>query len=423
MSALVYSIIVLIIIYQDSPLVFILGSSGYSLLPVISIVMMLERLYSKRFRIRLKGFDGGLFKLFGYLTLVSLISIIFWLLSGRGIIVLGENIVIKTLKGLLNFLGIVCFVYCMHDYSKSFTKKQITAPFYYVLIFMTVICIIESFLLPNAFNFLHFTGQIPYGRIRLLTKESSWTTLLIYIYSVLSLYYGLYVCKSKKIIATTIICFVVLLYYTSSKTLMLAVLLSVVVVFVLNIKKMSKKAIVLSVLLLILIFFAYSVLWSKLQDSISISMQYTSIPTRIYTTTIGLLIGVVYPFGTGTALYMYIFPDFLKRFLYVFNYFPEITERNLSEINYYINATSDEAVSVKSGFLQYNMYWGIVGTIAVIKMIVKYCIKPLGDNTDTLLIKMCVIISTLLTFISMGMTYEYFLLLIVSIHLSQEKHE
>lgn len=410
LNHIIYCLLVLLIIYQDSPLGLYAGAFGYSFMPIVSLLLAFVLIVQNKGKVSIPRCFMGMVKLFTYLIIISIVSIVIWGICGNSFTILNEDVVIKSIKVLLYFLSYIAFLFVVYNLSKTFTDKEFLSPIFHVFIIITVICVVEYFTKPYAFSFLHFTGGKYYGRIRLLAKESSWTSMTIFVYGLLSMYYALQVKVSRWRLILTLACLGLLIALSSSKTLFVVVFMSLIVALIINSRNMSRKSLWLSVGLVVIGICAYFMLSNKLTSAIEVSLQWSSIFTRTYTAAIGFVIGLFYPFGTGTALYLNIFPEFLKKYYYLLREYD--TGYALAEINSFINATTDEAVTVKSGLLQYNMYWGIFGTVWFIRMFFKDFYFPFAKVRKKygLIIKSGLIVALIMLLFSNDFTFEFWLL-------------
>lgn len=412
----IFGWIVLLVIYQDSPLGLIAGAFGYSLVPTISILLWFAIVIKNEGKIKIVHQVSELGKLAIYLIVISIASLFVWFIQGGNLFLLGENIIVKSIKVLLYFFSYIAFLYDMNYITRYFTEKDFLEPIFNVFIFITLICIVEYFTKPYAFSFLHFTGGKYYGRIRLLSKESSWTSMTIFVYGILSLYYSVKVKRNYYYLIITCVCLTILLGMSSSKTLLIVVFLSVIAALLINAKKMTSKALTTSLGLIFLGVIAYLMLANRLTSAIEISLQWSSIFTRVYTALIGFIIGIIYPMGIGTAVYLYYFPFYLQRYYYILAKYDG--GYALAEINSFIRATTDEAVTVKSGLLQYNMYWGIIGTIWFLRFYLREIYIPytkLNIRYSTL-IRVAMIVTLIMLLLSNDFTFEFWLLTAFVMH-------
>ena len=268
---------------------------------------------------------------------------------------------------------------------------------------------IEKSQSPYAFQSLHFAGGFPYWRIRLLTTESSWTTMMIYVYSALSLYWTL-VSEKKVEKFITLVCVLILILTTESKTLMASVAITILIYIIIVIKKLQRKTLAkLFGAAAAMMIFAATLLPTLSQSLIRDIEQYTSVATRLYTCGIGFMIGICFPCGVGGAVYLGVFQNALSRYLYIFSKFP--IKFNTSEIVGLADSSTDAALTVKSGILHYNMYWGILGTAYLFRNFVKMTLdlkKSRNRYTDILLTAFwCAVI---LMIFACNFTFEFWLL-------------
>lgn len=404
-------LLVLMIIYQDSPLGIYLGAFGYSFVPLISILIFIVIVINNQYKIKISRSIKKFCELYIYLLIISVVSLVIWFIQGGSSKLLGEDVIIKTIKVLLYFFSYIAFLYDIKYLTKKFTESDFLKPVFYTLLLLTGICIIEYFLMPYAFSFLHFTGGKYYTRIRLLTKESSWTSMMIFIYGILSLYYSLKVKSNRKLFIITCVCLAILIGLSSSKTLMVIIFASLFVAIIINAKNMTRKRLIASFGLILVFFAAYLLMANKLISAVERSLQWSSIYTRTYTLIIGFLIGLIYPLGTGTALYLHIFPSYLSKYYYLIKKYD--SGHALREINSYIGATSDKSVAVKSGLMQYNMYWGIFGTIWILRILIKDYYLPFTKlkGKYNILIQVAMVISIFMLLFSSDFSFEFWLLI------------
>lgn len=223
-------LLVFLPIYQDSPLSIYLGAAGYTILmPFALIAIVFHVLLTKKFpsNPRLKE----LLKLGCYLTIISSIAIFIWLICGGSLTVLSEFLPMKAFKVCLQYFSYPAYIALVLTAARKTGTEYIGKYSYVTLIFITLICIIEKLQSPYAFQGLHFAGGFPYWRIRLLTTEASWTTMMIYVYTTLSLYWSQFYNKRVEKFAI-LACSLVLLASTGSKTLMMSIIITVIIYIV-----------------------------------------------------------------------------------------------------------------------------------------------------------------------------------------------
>ena len=361
-------LLVLFPIYQDSPLSLYLGAAGYTILmPLSLILVVIYILLTKKFPYnpRLKE----LIKLGLYLAVISYVAIIVWLISGNSITVVSEFLPVKAFKVILQYFSYPSYIAMVIVATRKVGTRYIGKYAFITLIILTIICLIEKEQSPYAFEGLHFAGVFPYWRIRLLTTESSWTAVMIYVYTVLSYYWTCYRNKQTvKII--TLVCALVLMLNTGSRTLMMTVAITALIYVIVAMKRLQKRTIIGLIVVIIAMTVFVQIILPNLSQSFAVDIeQYTSLATRLYTSALGLLIGICFPFGVGGAVYLGVFQNALSRYLNVFSKLP--IRFNTLEIVDLATRSTDEALTVKSGILHYNMYWGILGTSYLMRNFLK----------------------------------------------------
>ena len=404
-------------IYEDSPLSKYLGAAGYSLVMPLSLVLIfLYAVFNKRLP-KNKNLNR-LFNLCLGMTIVSYIAIIVWVVLGGDMTVMSEFLPYKALKVALQYFSYPAYIAIILICTRKTGTTYIGKYSFFTLIVLTIICIIEKQQSPYAFRSLHFAAAFPYWRIRLLTLESSWTAMMIYAYSALSLYWS-FTYKKKICLLFSILSFTILLYYSGSKTLMAAVAITILVYVIVSFRKSRKKALfTIFVAVVAFLIFTYTV-FPMLKESINGDIaNFSSVSTRLYTSAIGLMIGLVYPFGVGGAVSLSVYQNTLAKYLPMYRRL--MPGFNLTEIESLITNHTDIALTVKSGILNANMYWGIVGTIYLIYIFSK---------TISSIRKKNVIYSDMLTTIfwtafillfAVNMTFDFWLLYAFLLCLDEE---
>lgn len=362
---IIYYILVILPIYKDSPLSLYLGVAGYTLLMPLSIILfLLVVVLGQNGRVKKYQETNGLFLLGIWLIVVSAIGIIIWCLMGKPITVVGEFLPTKALKVWLQYMSYPMYVYILTFCIKRMRRvSQIFVPIFHTLIVLTIIDVIELTQMPNAFSSIHFAGVLPYHRVRLLTTESSWTAMLVYVYAALSLYYG-WAYKKKAVFVSSAVCTMILIAGTGSKTLLTSIPI-VLIIYVMSMRKKMNAKTIFGLLFVAVsgLLFIYNLLPSLISSFSADISHYTSVATRLYTTAIGLGIGIIIPTGVGGGIYLGVLQETLKKFLPVFQKLP--IRFNTSEILGLISQNTDKALTVKSGIFHFNMYWGIIGTVCL----------------------------------------------------------
>ena len=406
----VYCVLVLLPIYRDSPLQKYLGIYGATLIPVVLVILYFFRILSKKPILYPNRSIKAFLYLGAYLFLISLICNLIYIALTNSMVVLGVNVFQKAGNVIVQYITFILYTNILLFYLEKQSFSRACLPFSVGAILLSVIGILESFLMPTAFSALHYSGS-EYNRIRLLTAESSHTVLLIIIYFSLGIFYSLKK-KNRILIAVQFLGVAYLSYISGSKTLYLMILLYIFVFlwYLLRHGYFWQLIILLIPIVIILFLVAGQLVNNFIQDLTS----YTSTVTRVYTIFVGFLIGLVVPFGVGGGIYGDMFQRGLLSNLGIFVDF-NVTF-NLSEIIALATSPSDTAVAVKAGLFQYNMYWGIIGTILLCFILFKIYQRFSRTCNRATLLKTTYIISTILVFFAMDFCFEYFMLLAVMIH-------
>ena len=401
-------ILVFFPIYQDSPLVFFMGAAGYSLmLPLSFLFLAIYLVKNVSFPRNKRLLD--LLKLGVLLAVVSFISMGVWVFLRKSIFVLDENIILKTFKGLIQYFSYIAYISVLLIIIRHVGTYFIGLYSFVVVLSLTVVCFVERITLPYAFSWLHCSGSFPYYRIRLLTTESSWTAMMVFVYSMLSSFWA-FENKKRNCLVLSLVCSLILILTTGSKTLIVAVLLTFVGLFILATNHLTKKKVMLFFPLLLLVMVVLMKLLPTLLEAILNDLLYfTSIATRFYTIFIGLIIGIRYPFGVGCGVYVGILQEYLRKYLSLLSTLK--IKLNTSEIVALAYGTTDTNLAVKSGLFHYNMFWGIIGTVVLLYnfwLVIKSLKKNKSRAKNLLLVTFCV--SVFLISFAQSWCYEFWLM-------------
>lgn len=362
---LIYCLFIILPIYQDSPFVVIAGSAGTSMMPVISMVGIVGVIVL-RGRISVNKCLKTWIYLGIYILVISYIAVLVWWLLGRQLVIYQENVFVKPLKNVLVYFSYLAYSSIILMFIRRLSFRYVFAPIFFVLLLLTGICLVELTQMPNAFAWIHYGGQLPYGRVRLLTRESSWTAMMIYCYSLLSIFYGLEAQRKGVTIVSTI-CAVILLIATGSKTLLAIVLISAAFLLISNAKRIRFRTIIGAVLIVIFIVFYFRTGGVRLIRSLLNDIEnYTSVATRSFTIFSGALIGLMFPTGVGAGIFIGVFSDVMQRFIHLL---PNVLSDR--ELVRHIYAADDSGFSVCSGFFQYHAFWGLLGSIVFVSTLNK----------------------------------------------------
>lgn len=363
LKTILYWILVILPIYKDSPLSRYFGFAGYTvLMPVSYIIFGVICLVQAKVVIdkRLKP----LYKLGIWIFIIGELAVVVWFIITGKLTALGNILPFKALIVPAEYLSYIVYMSLILYCVKGENLDYIFNPIFFTLIVLVVIMLLEIPQQPFAFRGLHFAGTFPYYRVRLLTTESSMTAVPIFIYGLLSIYYSIISNKKVKLFVA-IACSLILFSSTGSKTLISAVGIVAFVYILLRTRQLNMKWFLMIPVFAVLVIYIALVIYPRLSVELSSDIDnYTSTATRMYTGLLGLGMGIVFPIGIGGGIYPMVLQNAMSMFLPAYSAaFPNY---NMSEIRTLITSPTDSAVTAKSSGAQYNMYWGIVGTIYLI---------------------------------------------------------
>lgn len=416
---MIYLFLIIFSIYQNCPLGKYMGVYGEQPVFMVSLFLFLYLLVFKRQKI-FKTIRP-LFYLLFYLIGISIIANLIYVVINQDSIILGENIFYKSIKVCIIYFSYLSYMFCLVFYGKKLKRNMIFRPFYILLIIISLLAFVEKIQMPYGLSFIPSINSYPYYRIRLLSRESSFTSTLILLSSILGIYYSFRYPLSKVRIIISVFLSGFIIYISGSKALLglfviFGLLYSIKVLFK-NIKAIWKLAyLILVVLLLCLILPRF---FSMVSDDLT---KYTSIVTRFYSIFNGFIIGIMFPFGFGCSLHLWAIPHFYLTNLALLSKFG--INLNLSEIYSIIETNNDFAVSVKSGVLQYNMYWGIVGTIVLITCLYKMyrSYKKIPHNKDKKIITSLSLTLMIAVLLVRDFTSDFWIIISI-INIFIEKHK
>lgn len=416
-SRILFFILIILPIYQDTPLIKYLGAGGYTLLLPVSILSMIIYIIVKKTLPKNKYIDG-LVRLWCLMAIVSYIAIVVWILMGNSIMSLSEFLPFKATKVLLIFLSYIAYVLLIIICTRKNSTYYIGKYSFVTLVILTLICIIEKSQIPYALKGIHYASEFPYWRIRLLTMESSWTASMIFAYSALAILWA-YKYHKKILLIISLLCDFILIINSGSKTLIMSIaIFSVVYLFIIT-KKINKRRFISLIFVISLLFIFANFLLPELKSGFSIDIEnYTSTSTRLYTSVIGLLIGIAFPFGLGGAVSLPVFQFCLRKYLPIFMKFP--LKMNYTEIIGLTEKTTGDALTVKSGIINQNMYWGIIGSILLFRnfILVTNDLRKFDSSYSDFIT--AIFWSSIILLFSCNFTYEFWLIYAFVVSLIEE---
>lgn len=367
-----YSLLIFLTLYTDSPLSTYLGAFGESMLPSISLCLYILFALTNRIN-RTDSFVRRFSFLIKVTTLLSLIAFFIYPLFNISYTQLGESLFVKLVKLWLTFQAYICYLLLLINIAGDYTIERILKPFFWGFVGLTIILLIEFYQSPFAFMYLHTSTSDVYYRIRLLTPESSATALMLEVFFVLSVFYTYYVRQSKFLLGVVLICAGLHIALSGSKTLLTIICVSGILLFFQRTKYIfSFKGLLVMTGLVIGGGYIASFILPKLIESFMNDLEnYTSVVTRFYSIFIGYSIGICFPLGAGFQTYMYLFPEMMRNNLFLI----DMINMPLRPDEIIALATSgdDNAVVAKSFLGQSSIYWGIIGTFVFIRNYLRLC--------------------------------------------------
>ena len=367
-----YSLLIFLTLYTDSPLSTYLGAFGESMLPSISLCLYILFALTNRIN-RTDSFVRRFSFLIKVTTLLSLIAFFIYPLFNISYTQLGESLFVKLVKLWLTFQAYICYLLLLINIAGDYTIERILKPFFWGFVGLTIILLIEFYQSPFAFMYLHTSTSDVYYRIRVLTPESSATALMLEVFFVLSVFYTYYVRQSKFLLGVVLICAGLHIALSGSKTLLTIICVSGILLFFQRTKYIfSFKGLLVMTGLVIGGGYIASFILPKLIESFMNDLEnYTSVVTRFYSIFIGYSIGICFPLGTGFQTYMYLFPEMMRNNLFLI----DMINMPLRPDEIIALATSgdDNAVVAKSFLGQSSIYWGIIGTFVFIRNYLRLC--------------------------------------------------
>jgi hypothetical protein len=410
-----YLVILLVLtMYQDFPLVNMIGEIGRSpIILLLPLFLFCEiALLAKHKRITHESkLQYYLLLFILYLSFVSIAYILAEFLQGSysyG----SENLLGKAVKVLIYFVLILLYIRHMQlVFSRIKSRKLVFGCFMTVIGLLAAIMMLELASMPNAFSALH-AGSQPYWRVRLLTSESSTTGSIIVVYSAIAVYLSQSLNRFGQILSIALIAsfFLFYLLITGSKGFLVVSLLTMLVTMLKFLDFRKKKNFMLLVVAVAAAYMFITYFSGGLISSFSNDIEnYTSSYTRMGTILIAIITVFHNPLGVGTGAYLTYFEKHVADSVSIMSDFYYrvfgISQINVAEMLQY--SGSDKNLGVKSGFFQWVMFGGVAAVIFFYQMS-KHLIVKVKANSILFLALVFILLSLL--FIALEIKYEVWLL-------------
>jgi hypothetical protein len=412
--ALYLCILLVLTVYQDFPLVNMIGEIGRS--PIIMLfplfifceIAMLAKYKKVMLGSKLQKY---LLAFILYLSFVSIVYVLVQFMQGSYSFG-SENLLGKAIKVLIYFVVILFYIrHLQLVFSKIKSYKVLFGCFLAIVTLLIIIMILELMSIPNALTYLH-AGSNPYWRVRLLTSESSTTGSIIVVYASILVYLARYLSGFARTLSIVYASgfFLFYLFVTGSKGFLIVSLLTLVVTMIkfLDFRKKKNFILLFSVVVAMYLFIAY--FSAGLVSSFSNDIEnYTSSYTRMGTIIISLATVLHNPLGVGTGAYLMYFDKYVNDSINLMSHFYYstfgISQINAGELLLY--SGSDQNLGVKSGFFQWVMFGGIF-SIAFFYLLAKNLIVKVKSSSILFLALIFILLSLL--FVALEIKYEIWLL-------------
>jgi len=407
-------LLLLLTVYQDFPLVRVIGEIGRTPIVLLFPLFLLCEIALLARNKKITHWSRLHTYLFGfilYLAFVSLVYILIQYMSGAYSFG-SENLLGKCVKVLIYFLLILLYVrHIQLVVSRIGRPGTVCGCFLIAVTALLAIMSAELASMPNALSFLH-SGDAPYWRVRLLTSESSTTGTIVVVYAAILVYLSRYWNKLARTLTVVYAAgfFLFYLFVTGSKGFMIVAALTFAVTMVQYLDFRKKRNFVLLVAALLIMYLFVANFSAGLISSFSNDIEnYTSSYTRMGTIVIALLTVLNHPFGVGTGAYPIYFNHYLEPSVNLMSglYYKwfGVSQINVSELIQYSGSTKN--LGVKSGFFQWFMFGGLL-SVAFFYLLGRHMIMKARSSSILFLALVFTLFSLLL--VSLEIKYEIWLL-------------
>jgi hypothetical protein len=412
--AIYLSIMLMLTVYQDFPLVNMIGEIGRS--PIILMLPLFVFCEIAMLAKHKRVMNGSTLQkyLFGFILYLSFISIVYLLVQFiQGSYSFGsEGLLGKAIKVLIYFVLILLYIRHMQlVFSKIKSFKVLYGCFLAVVTLLAAIMILELISMPNAFMSLH-SGNNPYWRVRMLTSESSTTGSIVVVYSAILVYLTKYLSSFARTLSIVYASsfFLFYVFITGSKGFMIIILLTLVVTMIKFLDFRKKKNFILLISVVLAMYMFITNFSAGLVSSFSNDIEnYTSSYTRMGTIIISLATVFHNPLGVGTGAYLMYFDKYVNDSISLMSHFYYnmfgISQINAGELLQY--SGSDKNLGVKSGFFQWVMFGGII-SVLFFYLLAKNLIIKVKSSSILFLALIFILFSMLL--VTLEIKYEVWLL-------------
>jgi hypothetical protein len=407
-------VLLLLTVYQDFPLVRMIGEIGRTPIVLLFPLFLLCEISLLAKHKRITHWSKLHTYLLGFILYLALVSLIYIMIQymGGSYSFGSENLLGKGVKVLIYFLLILLYIrHIQLVVAKIGRPGTVAGCFLVAVTALLAIMSAELASMPNALTFLH-SGDAPYWRVRLLTSESSTTGTIVVVYAAILVYLSRYWNKLARTLTIVYAAgfFIFYMFVTGSKGFMVVAGLTFAVTMVQYLDFRKKRNFVLLVAALMVMYLFIANFSAGLISSFNNDIEnYTSSYTRMGTIVIALLTVLNHPFGVGTGAYPVYFNQYLEPSVNVMSglYYKwfGVSQINVSELIQYSGSTKN--LGVKSGFFQWFMFGGLL-SVAFFYLLGRHMLSKARSSSILFLALVFTLFSLLL--VSLEIKYEIWLL-------------
>lgn len=414
LNTLVFFVIILLAIYQDFPLVNVFGEIARSPIVFIALPMLVYLVLQSK--VVLSRYTQYYLLYVTYLILITLIFLPIVYFQNKSVLVLNENIVIKSIK-LLAYPTVILifyqFVLTFFSRSKDSFDSFFNALFF-IQILLTIFLFFEViFLKKNTLfaSFLH-ADDIKYYRVRLMTHEESWIGTVLTFFVFVPIFMVNYLQKSntlkKKVYLISSFIFLYYILFSESKGFLLLVLVSILPMslrYLFHNGTIRKNLLISIPILIVFVFFVLFILKQNIEEQFNSSITFG---TRFTSYLASLKVFIEHPFGVGWGGFIYYYPEAIRDIINS----SWVSTLNLQEVKGYLKTT--EALSTKTDFFDNLVYGGVASIYFYFHFFIKrYFYFSKSSNSNMFFIKVPLVFSILAGFIYITyyIKYEVWLLM------------
>ena len=413
-KTLVFFFLLLLAIYQDFPLVNVFGEIARSPIIFLTPLMLLYLLMLQK--ITISSYAKYFIYYILYLILITLLYLVIVFCINGSFLVLGENILIKSVKLLVYPISALIFYQFTYTYlSKGKnTFNSLFNAIFCIQIILAIYLFFEVIYLKTNTVFLSFlhSDSLKYYRVRLFTYEESWIGTILTFFVFTPIFLVNYLEKAKaikqKVYIVSAFLFLFYTFFSESKgylLLLIVAVLPITISYMFKDKKWNKIVFVAIPILMIGVAFVVFLLHKNISTQLHSSITFG---TRLTSYLASLEVFISHPFGIGWGGFLYYYPEAIRDIINT----SWMSTFNLEEIKGYLTAT--KALSTKTEFFDNLVYGGFVYLFFYYNFFVKrYLFFKKVNNSNVFFLQVPLLFCLLagLIYITFYIKYEVWFLL------------